>query len=151
MIKVFLALICSAMLGACASVPRRGSDLGSISCRLHRDESGLLTLSIRNSGQGPVELPTWNEGVPRLTVTIQEEPKVMSPPNFGGARHSSRTIPPGDGMAYPLSKDYLLFYGTPTEGGWSRFTPADRTYHVQVTLETKAGPIVSNVFGTRLK
>jgi hypothetical protein len=139
-------------LSGCASqaVPW-GPETGGLVCRLHTiNEQREIAITIRNQGNTSVELPTWNKDVPRLKISLLEEPAVRSPAKFGGALESSRTLKPGEAYTFRLLDGYLLFYGIPNKIGWTRFQPTDRAYHVKVSVETPAGPLESNVFETQL-
>jgi hypothetical protein len=140
------------ILTGCVSQPNWGTEVGGLSCRLQTlDTSPLLAIAIRNQSDVPVSLPTLNDGVPRLTITIQEEPEVLSPPSFGGAVPTKRIISPGDTYTFTLIDAYLLFYGKPNDNGWAPFKPEEKTYHIEATVHTDAGDLVAPPFPLEMK
>ncbi len=150
--RITTALSALLILTGCASQPEWSPAVGGLSCRVHTlDDSPLLTVAIRNQSDAPVSLPTWNDGVPRLTIKIREEPEVLSPPSFGGAMPTKRVVPPGETYTFPLIGAYLLFYGTPTDDGWTPFVPTDETYHILATVHTDTGDLVAPPLPMKLK
>lgn len=126
-----------------------GPEVGGLTCRLHKTKNEGVVVSICNKSANPVTLPTLNDEVPRLTLTILEEPSVISVATFGGALSTSKVLQPGEVYRYDFRYHFPCIV-TPEGDAVIRFTPTDDFYHLKVTIETEAGDITFPIFKTKL-
>ncbi|MHC4402174.1 MAG: hypothetical protein ACYTG0_21100 [Planctomycetota bacterium] len=137
-----------------------GPENNGLRCRLFLAAPGsrggrpidLLTLQIHNMSHGTIPIPVYAPlDVLMLTLLIKERPEVKSPANFGGALPGTYHLQPGEVFTFPLTKGYLVAYGTYEDSGWIRFGPTEQPYHLTAKVRVQDRELVSNTLRTTLK